>query len=71
MRNQILKHKNEKLKGSEGTVHFMAPETLKDNKEKSGFNPFMADIFSLGVTFYCLIYQKVPFYHENMVELFN
>lgn len=49
----------------------MAPETLKDNKDKSGFNPFQADIFSLGVTFYCLVYGKVPFYHDNMVELFN
>ena len=59
------------MKGSEGTYHFMAPESLKDSKDKSGFYGQQADIFSLGVTFYCLLYQKLPFYHDNMLELFN
>lgn len=66
-----MKDQYEKLKGSEGTYHFMAPESLKESKEKQGFCGKMADIFSLGVTFYCLIYKRLPFNHNTMMELFN
>lgn len=34
----ILQNKDERLKGTEGTFHFMAPESLKENNEKSGFS---------------------------------
>jgi len=49
----------------------MAPESLKDNKQKSGFCGKMADIFSLGITFYCMIYKKLPFSNDIIMELFN
>ncbi len=67
----LLKDSTEKIKGTEGTYHFMAPESLKDSKDKSGFYGQISDIFSLGVTFYCLIYRKLPFAHNNLMELFN
>lgn len=48
----------------------MPPESLKDSK-KNGFCGKMADIFSFGVTCYCLMYRKLPFQDDNIMELFN
>ena len=45
----------------------MAPECLKDNKEKSGYLGQQADVWALGVTFYCLIYLKLPFKETNLL----
>lgn len=27
------------------------------------------DIWALGVSLYCLIYRKLPFYHDNSMKL--
>jgi serine/threonine protein kinase len=48
-----LSQAGEKLKGSEGTYHFMAPEMLHEH-DKSGYDATLCDIWSLGVTFYCI-----------------
>ncbi|KRX09884.1 Protein kinase-like domain [Pseudocohnilembus persalinus] len=69
--SQKLDYPDQKIKGSEGTYNFMAPESLKDNKQ-NGFDGKLADIYSLGVTFYCMIYQKLPFEEiQNLMALFN
>ena len=48
----------------------MAPEIL--NVKKTGsFDPYIADIWSLGVTMYSFAYLKVPFLGKNLVELFE
>jgi len=48
----------------------MAPEVI--NFKKNGeFCPFMADIWSLGVSIYCFAYFKVPFQGKNLEELFE
>lgn len=50
----------------------MSPESLKENK---GFNPgyvgTKADIWSLGVSMYCVLYKKLPFANDNMMQLFQ
>lgn len=40
-----------------GTLHFMAPEVL----EKKPYDPFKADVWSLGLTIYSLAFGYLPF----------
>ena len=48
----------------------MSPEIIELNK-KGSFDGFMADIWSLGVTMFCVAYLKLPFYGDSLSELSN
>jgi serine/threonine protein kinase len=50
-----------------GTYAFMGPETLK-GKEYSAYD---ADVWALGITIYALAFGKIPYYHQDVVELFE
>lgn len=61
---------DQRIKTCAGTYYFMAPEIL--NVKKGGsYCPFIADIWSLGITMYSFAYFKVPFIGKNLVELFE
>ncbi|CAO3596662.1 unnamed protein product [Absidia cylindrospora] len=60
---------NDKLKKSAGSPAFMAPELCKPHHgEVSGK---AADIWSMGVTLYCLVYGHLPFSSTNLLELMD
>ncbi|RCI02639.1 hypothetical protein CU098_008623 [Rhizopus stolonifer] len=60
---------NDKLKKSAGSPAFMAPELcVAKHGEVSGK---ATDIWSMGVTLYCLIYGKTPFMNDNLLELYE
>jgi [calcium/calmodulin-dependent protein kinase] kinase len=59
---------NDLIRGSEGTYHFMAPECLKCEGEE-GFGGKKADIWSLGVSLYSLVFLKLPFFRTGIIEL--
>ena len=61
--------KDQLLKGSEGTYHFMAPEMLSE-KQKSGYDARKSDIWSVGVTIYCMVTLTLPFDAEPIIKLF-
>lgn len=65
----IAEPPNYLIKGSEGTFHFMAPESLKSNGNENGFDGRLADIWSLGVSLYSLAYNKLPFQDSSLVLL--
>ena len=45
-----------------GTVPYMAPEVLVNRThKKKAYNPFRADIWSLGIILYCIICKAYPF----------
>ena len=48
---------NMKLKNTEGTYHYLAPESLSGEY----FDPYQADIWALGITLYALVFGIVPF----------
>ncbi|KAF7730196.1 hypothetical protein EC973_002804 [Apophysomyces ossiformis] len=60
---------NDKLKKSAGSPAFMAPELcVAHHGEVSGK---AADIWSMGITLYCLVYGQPPFTSTNLVELYE
>ncbi|KAI7903628.1 kinase-like domain-containing protein [Cokeromyces recurvatus] len=60
---------NDKLKKSAGSPAFMAPELcIARHGEVSGK---ATDIWSMGVTLYCMIFGKTPFVSENFLELYE
>jgi len=58
-----------KIKGSEGTFHFMSPECLKCEGAVDGYDGRLADVWSLGITLYCMTYLKLPFFDFSLVQL--
>lgn len=55
--------------GTEGTMYFMPPEAhLFDVKS---FSLKKADIWALGVTFYCMVFNRLPFKLEacNSIDI--
>jgi len=63
--------KNDKLTCAEGTSYFLAPETQSENLATEGYSAKGADIWAMGVTFYAIIFHCLPFYHENMLGLYD
>ncbi|XP_050409367.1 calcium/calmodulin-dependent protein kinase kinase 1 isoform X1 [Patella vulgata] len=55
------------LSNTVGTPAFMAPETLRDDREKYGGKAL--DIWAMGITLYCFIYANVPFKEEYILGL--
>jgi [calcium/calmodulin-dependent protein kinase] kinase len=63
----IDKAKKGFLTSTAGTYAFMGPETINGN----AYCAFKADLWALGVTFYALLFGKIPFYDEDVIELFD
>lgn len=55
------------LSGTAGTPAFMAPETMTDHEQT--FSGKALDLWALGVTLYCFVFGKCPFYDEYIVAL--
>ena len=59
----VVKRKDKKIKGSAGTLMYMAPEVLdKDYDEK-------ADIWSLGILLFMIAIGKPPYHVRNIEEM--
>lgn len=59
------------LTSTVGTPAFTAPECLNQQPGEPPYSGRSADIWSLGVTLYALVYGKVPFYDENILALYS
>ncbi|KAI9480661.1 MAG: kinase-like domain-containing protein [Benjaminiella poitrasii] len=60
--------------GSLGSPAFMAPELLKKKavlENEKVNSPTCADIWSMGITLYCLAYGHLPFERTNILELYS
>ena len=49
----------------------MPPEALSKENSKKGYNGKLADVWSLGVTFFCCTFLELPFVGANLVEIFE
>lgn len=59
---------NMKISKSAGSPAFMPPELCGRHQEVSGK---AADIWSMGVTLYCLKYGKIPFNQPGVLEIYE
>ncbi|KAA8594170.1 hypothetical protein FQN60_005004 [Etheostoma spectabile] len=57
------------LSGTAGTPAFMAPEMMTEYEQS--FSGKALDVWAMGVTLYCFIFGKCPFYDEYIVSLHN
>lgn len=55
------------LKSTKGTYQFLPPEALSGD----AFCGFKADVWSIGVTLYALSFGYLPFYSNDLVQLFE
>ncbi|KAF5300590.1 hypothetical protein FQR65_LT19338 [Abscondita terminalis] len=58
------------LSSTVGTPAFIPPEALKEGRT-GGFSGKAADIWSMGITLYSLVYGRVPFSEENIISLYS
>ena len=54
-----------KISQKMGTVKYMAPE-IERSTSGNGYSPFKADVYSLGVLFYYMMYGQLPDTKESM-----
>jgi len=59
------------LTNTAGTPAFTAPESLSQQADSTPYSGKAADIWSLGVTLYCLVYGKVPFHGESVPVVYH
>jgi serine/threonine protein kinase len=60
------------LNKTKGTLHFMSPELCKKNTKIEEWQiGYFADIWALGISLYCMVYLKLPFFDHSMVGLIN
>ncbi|KAL4432322.1 hypothetical protein ABPG74_011081 [Tetrahymena malaccensis] len=61
------------LKQDQGTLCFMAPELIDNDKNVEKNNDFYkrADIWSLGVTFFSFVFYTIPYKSTNLEDLFH
>ncbi|XP_024132272.1 calcium/calmodulin-dependent protein kinase kinase 1b isoform X1 [Oryzias melastigma] len=57
------------LSTTAGTPAFMAPETMTEHLQL--FSGRALDVWAMGVTLYCFVFGKCPFYDEYIVSLHN
>lgn len=57
------------LDNTQGTYHFMPPEACSVDQVKKGYSGKAADIWSLGVSFFCFTYLRVPFNGDTLPEI--
>lgn len=55
------------LKTTKGTYQFLPPEALSGD----AFDGFKADVWAIGVTMYAVLFGYLPFYSNDVVQLFE
>lgn len=53
-----------------GSPHYVAPEVVNRHLGAGSYNPFVADVWSLGVTLFALLTGEVPFRGQTYRELY-
>ena len=64
----ILLSKNNKIDEPGGSMHYQAPE-LQNIETNTNYNPFYADIWSVGICLYIFIFEEFPFDSDSELEL--
>lgn len=68
--SEILEGEAHDVRTLQGTIFFVAPELLKDRGEICA-DAFASDVWSLGVTFYAMLFGTLPFHGTSRIELID
>jgi len=60
---------NDMMKGSVGTYYFFAPELCDPDVKE--YSACAADIWALGVSLFCMVYNKLPYEEKPSWELMD
>ena len=63
--SRIMKEDAHSVSGSPGTPTYTAPEAYGDVK----YDPFLADVWSFGVTLHAMVFGALPYMSQNQIEL--
>jgi serine/threonine protein kinase len=69
-----MSKKNGFISDTKGTWPFWSPEMCDDDDEEdepSKYSAYAADVWAGGVVLFILIYRKLPFWSDDMVDLFS
>ena len=64
----VICSSTERMKSTEGTYYFMAPEELDGEADLLGSEGKLADIWALGVSLYAFLHLRLPFFSPNLFE---
>lgn len=67
----FVKKGDDTLKSTAGSPAFMPPELLRVSYSEKNIAGKAADIWSMGVTLYCLVHGYVPFADDNLLALYE
>jgi [calcium/calmodulin-dependent protein kinase] kinase len=58
---------SDQVKATEGTFHFMSPEEC--DPDNVSFGAKAIDVWALGVTMFCMLFKKTPFWGETEFQI--
>lgn len=58
---------SDQVKATEGTFHFMSPEEC--DPDNVSFGAKAIDVWALGVTMFCMLFNKTPFWGETEFQI--
>jgi [calcium/calmodulin-dependent protein kinase] kinase len=59
------------IRKSVGTYHFFPPECCMASVDSTGFSGRAADIWSMGVTLYAMVYRVLPFWSDTITGIMD
>ncbi|KAI9593788.1 kinase-like domain-containing protein [Syncephalis fuscata] len=67
--SEMFEHGNDTMKRTAGSPAFMAPELV--SVERHNYSGKAADIWSMGVTLFCLCFGRLPFVGESILDVYS
>ena len=64
----IVKSENKLINEPGGSMHYQSPEFF-DTNNKGYYNPFIADLWAVGICLYIFIFEEFPFDADSELEL--
>jgi serine/threonine protein kinase len=65
----IVKSENKLINEPGGSMHYQSPEFFNNDDNKGYYDPFIADIWAVGICLYIFIFEEFPFDADSELEL--
>ena len=65
----IVTSENKLINEPGGSMHYQSPEFFNTENNEGYYNPFIADIWAVGICLYIFIFEEFPFDSDSELEL--